>query len=393
MSLLSIFLFVLTIATKLEATTVSVGCAGSSGTFDFTSVNDALSSLASTDKRDDVINISGICTETVVVDDWDNLQLIGTNGAGIFAPASLGGNIGIIEVLNSKKIGIQGLKFRGTGATGPSPVFVLNSSVNVFQCILENGGVLAGGGMFVQGHSNVLVHATTIQDNSPNGIRVDGPALVQVGDVSTEPTPSVLQGNAIGILARGGGLANIHGNTIIRSNRIGVQVSGGEAVFCCGDGQRQVLDNRIGISVVTGGKLETIGPVLVQGNAAFGVSLLGGNATIGEGNTIQQNGRRIQVRGSANLQLSGGSVVNNTGVGIVVRDDSSAAIDSELISGNGEGIRVLILSSVSVTGMNTVTGNLDADMSCSPDSFGYGDRAAIGTLHCPHFGVDPVPGP
>src|SRR5262245_30418307 len=326
---LFLLFFALSAIKASQADTVSVGCSGSSGTFDFTTVNDAVNFLSTLGKHDHAIVISGTCTETVVLDDWDNLLLIGNTGAGIFAPANPGSNIGIIEILHSKRIRVSGLDLRGTGTSGPSPIFVLDSSVSVFQCTLENGGVLAGGGMFVQGHSNVGLSGTTVQNNSPNGIRVDGPATVQVGSVDTalEPTPSVIQGNPVGLEARGSGLVGISGNSIIQNNGVGVRVSGGQAVFCCGDGQRQVLNNQVGIALVTGGKLETIGPVLVQGNAGFGVRIVGGSATIGDGNTIQQNGAGILVRASSSLNLFGGAVVNNSGPGITVRDASSAIIN------------------------------------------------------------------
>jgi hypothetical protein len=392
---LFLLFFVLLVITASRANTVSVGCAGSSGTFDFTSVNDAVNFLSSLGKHDHAIVISGTCTETVVLDDWDNLLLVGNTGAGIFAPASPGSNIGIIEILHSKRISVSGLDLRGTGTSGPSPMFVLDSSVNIFQCTLENGGVLAGGGMFVQGHSNVGLSGTTVQNNSPNGIRVDGPATVQVGSVDTtlEPTPSVIQGSPVGLEARGSGLVGVSGNSIIQNNGVGVRVSGGQAVFCCGDGQRQVLNNQVGVALETGGKLETIGPVLMQGNAAFGVRILGGRATIGDGNTIQQNGAGVLVRASSSLNLSGGAVVNNSGPGITVRDGSSAIITGESVSGNADGVRVLILSSAAVSGPNTIVGNTGTDLACTPDSLGYGDKTAVGTLHCPNFGVDPLPGP
>jgi hypothetical protein len=392
---LFLLLFVFLVAMQSRANVVTVGCASSSGTFDFTSVNDAVNFLSTLGQHDHAIVISGTCTETVVLDDWDNLLLIGNSGAGIFAPANPGSNIGIIEILHSKRMRVSGLDLRGTGTSGPSPMFVLDSSVSVFQCTLENGGILAGGGMFVQGHSNVGLSGTIVQNNSPNGIRVDGPATVQVGSVNTtlEPTPSVIQGNPVGLDARGSGLVGISGNSIIQNNGVGVRVSGGQAVFCCGDGQRQVLNNQVGIALDTGGKLETIGPVLVQGNAAFGVRIVGGRATIGGGNTIQLNGVGILVRASSTLNLSAGVVVNNSGPGITVRDASSAIISGESVSGNADGVRVLILSSAAVTGPNTIVGNNGTDLACTADSLGYGDKAAIGTLHCPNFGVDPLPGP
>ncbi len=386
-------LFVVSLfATDIRASVVSVGCPGSSGTFDFTSVNDAVSSLAAAGRHDHAIIISGTCTEVVFLRDWDNLLLIGTTGAGIFAPSDPGGQIGIIEIVDSKQIEVSGLRLLGSGTDGLGPMFIKNSSVNVFQCTLENGGALAGGGMFVQGHSDVLIHASTIQNNSPSGIRIDGPATVQVGDVNAaqEPVPTVIQGNDIGLWARGSGIVGIEGRTIVRNNGIGVQVSGGQAIFCCDDGQRQVLNNQIGVFALTGGKLETIGPLLVEGNQ-LGIAIGGGSATIGGGNMIRQNGGGIQVRFSSSLRLSDGAVLQNSQFGITVRDNSSAIINNENVSGNPDGIRVFILSSAAIIGPGTIVGNANADLTCSPESLAYGDKTAIGKMHCPHFDVDPFP--
>lgn len=382
-------------STAVKANVVSVGCPGSSGTFDFTSVNDAVNSLAAIGRHDHAIVISGVCTETVTLDDWDQLLLIGTPGAAIVTPSDPGGHIGIIEILNSKRMGVHNLRLTGTGTGGPGPMFIKNSSVDVFLCTLENGGALAGGGMFVQGHSDVIVHASTIQNNSPAGIRIDGPATVQVGDVDTalEPVATMVQGNDIGLQARASGIVGIHGKTIVQNNGVGVLVSAGQAIFCCDDGQRQVLNNQLGIFVLTGGRLETIGPLLVQGNQQLGIAIGGGSATIGGGNTIRQNGGGIQVRASSSLRLSDGTVLNNSQFGIAVRDNSSALINSETVSGNPDGIRVLILSSAAITGPGSITGNTNTDLTCSPESLAYGDKTAIGKLHCPNFGVDPLPGP
>jgi hypothetical protein len=202
----------------------------------------------------------------------------------------------------------------------------------------------------------------------------------------------VVQGNDLGVLTRASGLVTIEGKTIIQNNGVGVQVSGGQATFCCDDGQRQVLNNQIGIFTLTGGKLETIGPLLVQGNQQFGIAIGGGSATIGGSNMIRQNGVGIQVRGASRLRLSDGSVLNNSQFGINVRDNSSAIINNETISGNPDGIRVFILSSSAITGPGTIVGNSNSDLTCSPESFAYGDKTAIGKMHCPNFSVDPLPG-
>jgi len=55
MRLASLFLFILSLTAQLRAATVSVGCAGSSGSFDFNSVNDALNSLATMGKQNHAI--------------------------------------------------------------------------------------------------------------------------------------------------------------------------------------------------------------------------------------------------------------------------------------------------------------------------------------------------
>jgi hypothetical protein len=153
-----------------------------------------------------------------------------------------------------------------------------------------------------------------------------------------------------------------------------------------------VLNNQLGIFVLTGGKLETIGPILVKGNQQFGIAIGGGSGTIGSSNTIQQNGIGIQIRASSSLRISGGAVLNNSQVGITVRDNSSAIINDEAVSGNPDGIRMFILSSAAISGPGRISGNANADLTCSPDSLAYGDKAVIDKLRWPNFAVDALPG-
>src|SRR5260221_12609003 len=85
-------LFVVSLfATDIRASVVSVGCPGSSGTFDFTSVNDAVGSLAGAGTHDHALIISGTFKEVIFLRDLDNLLLIGTTGAWIFGPSDPGG--------------------------------------------------------------------------------------------------------------------------------------------------------------------------------------------------------------------------------------------------------------------------------------------------------------
>ena len=121
-------------AVEARANTVSVGCAGSAGVFDFATINDAVNFLAALGKNDHALIISGTCTEIVSLDDWDDLRLIGITGAAILAPADPAGHIGIIEIHNSKKMFVSGLRLHGNGTSGPNPMHVNESTLEVFQC-------------------------------------------------------------------------------------------------------------------------------------------------------------------------------------------------------------------------------------------------------------------
>lgn len=391
---------------QAHAATVTVGCAGASGSFNFSTITDALTSLAGSGKSGHTIIISGKCTESLFLEGWDHLQLVGTPGATLvasrapFAPA--------LNIVGSEAITISGLAVQGTG-TGPSdnnPAIIADSTVGFSNCTIENGGGGATGGVFILGVSRVRILQSIIQNNQPQGIRVDPGADLELGAVDpvAEPTSSVVRGNTIGVVVFSGGHADIFGSTVIQNNNLfGIFADAGSVRLCCEQGQRQIINNGVGVILANGSTLQVNGPALLQGNTQFGLLLNGSSAAFlfNGGQKIQQNGTPgnsfsggILARFGSQLDLSvSGEVVNNIGPGLVVRNNSSARISNQTITGNGgAGVSVFILSSAEVFG-NTISGNGEADLRCSPDSFASGNRAGIQKLFCPNFNVEPLPGP
>ena len=107
--------------------------------------------------------------------------------------------------------------------------------------------------------------------------------------------------------------------------------------------------------------------------------------------TIQQNGNAdnrdsggILGRGNSHLDLFSASVVNNRGVGLAMRDNSSARLGGDTVTGNtAGGVNLLILSSTELLPGNNITGNGITDLKCRLNSFALGDRSGIGMVSCP----------
>jgi parallel beta helix pectate lyase-like protein len=391
---LSLLVLVLAFSSNASANNVTVGCAGAAGVFDFNSLQSALNALHAISNRNHQITLSGTCTETANITDFENLRLIGTPGATLVdpGPGGPGDPNAVLVVQLSKNVFVQGITLQGLGSTGGTLSIVFDStSVNFDQCTFQN----AGAGIFLNQGSFVNVSESVIQNNGL-GIRVSG-SVMTVGAPGGGPAQTYLQNNGTGIQVDENAQMNVYTTTTIQNNSgVGINVTGGRLRLCCA-GNIQILNNFRGIAV-NYGSVDMIGPVVVQGNTVSGVLLNGSQASIGGGQTIQQNGSAgrlsggIIARGNSHLDLFSSQIVNNTGSGVVLRDNSSARIFDNTISGNsGGGVTLLILSSAAITG--TITGNAGVDLSCSPDSFAYGDDSLVGKKFCSRFSVEPIEGP
>lgn len=372
---------------------VSVGCAGASGNFDFRSISAAVNAAPD----GSTINVSGTCSETVFIGDRRNLTLGSVTGAVLQPdPNALGQET--MDIFTSTNVTIKGLTIRGIQS--PFALHISDSVVSIIDSTITGDG--SGAGILSQGHSNIQMRATTVQNNLV-GIRLDAGSVLNIGEtIPNDPVPSVVRQNpGFGIWARHGATAIVLGSTILQNNGIGLDVDGGSGGFCCDEpDQRQVIDNQIGIRV-SHGSLEMRGPVLVEGNSLFAVRMIGAAATFFGGQTIEGNGAAndksagsISLEGNSQLDLFGTEIKNNSGVGLTLADNSSARVSGDTISGNpGGGMGVSNLSTMTLFGDSTVAANGSADLTCSPDSLVHGDPTGVGKMFCPHFNVEPLPGP
>ncbi len=213
----------------------------------------------------------------------------------------------------------------------------------------------------------------------------------------------------------------VRGCNVIQNNAaVGISIGGGEADV---SETLQVLNNVIGIRSGGGGTLRVNGPVVIQGNSLSGIRLLGSFANIGgdpadlnQQPIITQNGSTaivpglnntpsftpagINTEGNSHLELFAARVTNNPGAGVVLSNNASARFGADTITNNnGGGVLVTNLSTAALFSpspgfpANNITGNSGVDLSCTPDSFAFGDKSGIGKLTCPRFNVQRLPGP
>lgn len=395
---------------RAQAAFASVGCSGAVGSFDYSSITAALNALAALSHRNHHIAVSGTCSEVVRIAELDEIRIVGTAGAMVVDPgAAIPFGFGIFEIGGSRNVHIENLTVRGSGPSGRAGVHIANSTVTIRQSVIEHGGNGGGGGVFIHGSSAARIFNSTIQDNSPNGVRVDGPSEVVIGQVSNDSTPTVIQRNGAGVTARLGGQARIHGATVIQDNGTGLNINGGGAGLCCAESQRQIVNNNTGIAVTNGGSIEINGPALIDGNRSFGLIAIGGHVRLGVGTVFSNNGTPgldpgfgggAVARIHGVLEVLGAEITNNV-AGIVGTEGALVRIVSGTIAHNaGHGVRIQMNSSLRLFGGGVMNGNAGFDLSCTPDSAARGDRRGVARMFCPRFddapsGVvnpDPRPG-
>jgi len=419
---------------------VTVGCVGApAGSYDYTSLADAIAGLKAISHRDHHVLVSGTCTEVVVLDLMENITIAGTSGAVLAEPSGPPTTPSVFAAIGSAGIAIESLIFRG-GAGRRTLLNVYDSNVEIRNCVFENSSE----GIFVHGNSNMFIRSSVIQDADWYGVRVDDNASVNIGDVENDLVPTVIRRNGMGLIARNDSVANIHGATSISENDIGVSGQGGTVAFCCGFHERKVTGNRQGLSFLAGSKLIVEGALRVEDNLYGGISLAGASARFWWGeHTIRNNGpvgiavshggslhlssnATIENHMQAGISLAGGaasvtgnvsirnngtlgsalnggivamsgsvvslstgstgSVTGNAGPGLLVTHNSTARLRAATVSGNqSEGVRVAALSSVLLLAPNTITGNAGFDLACMPNSYGSGNPTGVGRMFCPAF--------
>lgn len=380
------------------ANDVTVGCAGASGTY--SSVTMALNALHAISNRNHTITISGTCAERVDVTDFENVSLIGTEGAKITYGPNTPTWAPRIQVTLSKNIKITGLDIQG-GNSRPV-IQVSDSTVNIEGCTIEGGG----DGVATNGNSRVNIAGSVIQDNQGAGVSAGNNSSVEISGFKERK--ALIQRNGSGVVASGGSSVSVLSHTDVLDNLYygvdvhdnlyyGVNAVGGNVVFG-GNGQTRIANNARGVTTrggaVSGGGN---GVLLIENNREVGVeSWLGGSILLMNA-TIDNNGgptsslpftAGVAVHVNSTAFFFNVTIRNSPVTGLLVRDNASVSLSGSTVTGNGaDGIRIETLSGVRFRGApSTVTGNSGSDLVCDSDTYVVGGSLAnVGKHKCAQF--------
>ncbi len=409
-----LFLLAVTMAVAPVAhtTNATVGCAGSSGTFDHASLGAALAAVS---QNGDTITVSGTCTELVVIAGFNNLTIIGTAGASVVEP--LGGNPqgSVMEITDSQNVQIQGLRIEAvahTPATFITVVLIGNSSVTFRDSTVVGSDNTDG--INVVPNSNVAIVGGTVIENNPDGSGVFASGSGASVDVFRAaplgmPCP-LIHNNGDGLDATNNATITVRQCATVRDNGITAGVAafnGGTAIVAAPQstpGSVQILNNPIGVLAAQGSRLRVSGPVLIQGNTLDGIRVRSSSVgTISAGPTVTQNGgggfvccavpAGVSAAVNSTLEIQAVTITNNPAPGVHLTDNSSARMFGEglNISGNQGGVVLQNSSTALLFFAPALSGN-GSDLSCTSDSRAYGDGSAIGRMNCPGFQAQANPG-
>ncbi len=357
-------------ANSLTEAQVTVDCAAGQ------SLNHALSRL---DKDTPItVSVNGTCSEYVHIIGFDGLTLKGLPGAALSQPATSPGNLlnTVLLIESSRSITVAGFSVQADVST-VSAIGIGHGSSDVR---LRNLKIQGGSeGIIVFENSQVSIANITAQDQ--------GYAPLGVYDLSDVHVERCLFENSTGTswhvgIDAAASHVTIYGTTI-RNMQIGMNARGGgiidvtqfDTYFPLGGPSDVVIDspaltNFNGVEVNTGAslnlgsaKLRINRPGQTWGGSTGGVLLSGGGFLNAGANLVVSNsqGQGVLVTNNSHADLDGSSITGSQHGGLVVVNQSSAAVGSQhpptLIGGNATDIfcdsRGLITGSANLAGVPT----------------------------------------
>jgi hypothetical protein len=341
------------------------------------------------------IDVSGICTVDNVVLDVSGLTIQGPVGgtAEIRLPVTACGTA------------------PASGLADAHPLTVARSQ-NVF---LKRLVITGGRGLEVQ-DAVIYSDGLTVQNSLGHGINVSR-GFAGLGSPPGSSGKTILQNNCgagISVGAASGGV--VLGDADIINNRVGAQVSSGgnlnlNALRYNVPGTILVQGNRDGFQAASGStSVLTAGPdsagnlskIWVKDNAGFGgaavtnsVVQLFGNVVIEHNVTAPSDAVPSYLRAAVAVQsgavavvTAGVRIVNNLGSGIAGEFRANVQLVGSpttgvAVTGNTGGGVVLTHGSFLVgSGSHFITGNTDSDGSCDGTSHFAGDLGGFGVMKC-----------
>jgi hypothetical protein len=170
-----------------------------------------------------------------------------------------------------------------------------------------------------------------------------------------------INGGAQGILCGTASVCYLTGNTIQGPGHFGVNVVKGAQAFL----ESNVIQNWGRGAFIIGAQVFSSNDVF-QGNGGSGIAVLVGAYFESVNSTFNNNGDGIEAGGSR-LILMGGTISNNSGIGIKMLGSASVAFQGPTITGNGGvGVHLEDGAFAGFLAAN-ITGNLSGlDVDCEP---------------------------
>jgi len=273
----------LCVSAAAQAGTLYVHCGASVG---LNSIGAALKALNSPEERGpSTINVSGACNENVVIQSLDRLTLNATPGASINDAS--GGNLHVIEVLDSRDVSINNFTISGgdMGVTcedrslcrlnGNTIQGANFTGVGVFFSQADvNGGLLQNNvtGLSVFNGSEAKAQGVTIKNNG-NGIELRAHAFLNTNSVVTANSAAgifathnstvncvgcqLTSNGDHGLILRRNSTARIYAGAAITGNAGGVLLSEESSAYFPNGSGDNVTGNVGGLDVACGASATT----------------------------------------------------------------------------------------------------------------------------------------
>jgi hypothetical protein len=358
--LLALFLLPVT----AHAANVSVGCPGGSGGT-YSSIGAALTAIAQTGPS--TINVTGTCSENVIIDGVQSITIAGSGGAKIVEP--LDNNA--FDISRSRGIILADLDISSTGPDGGGVVITDGSEVHIVRCNVHNNqsvGVNADTG------SVVYLRDTIIEKNTPNdGLDVFDNSTVNVRGTTIQNNGDSVSGTAGVFVGRNSVLVFHETNSILNNANIGIQVRNlSTLVLAVGaNGTFTTIQGHLtnGIILQEGSHLQGNKHALIEGN--------------GSACPLDPTCGGIFATENSTVDIAGGTISGNHGSGISVQQGANVQLARTTVSNNtGDGVHIQWISIGSFISGNTITGNGGASVFCDGRSLALGDLSAFSKVRC-----------
>jgi hypothetical protein len=375
-------------------TAVTVNCNG--GAADYPNISAAVAALKTLPVSGNaLIDVTGVCTEKVVIDHFAVLTLSGHPGSAIVSPNSNSA----IRIDDSNTITVGSFAIRG----GNPAVWVRRSaSVTFNSCNVGSQSAKGpGSGVRFEQHAVASLINTSVDNFTSSAIAaLDGSFVTVQGSVPVSLSNSAAGASIVNLSS----LALTGKVTVENNGGTGLVASAGStlSISSCNPGEMAIRGSQVGIASINS-NLQLSCPVVIEGNHYYGVSQqFSGYMALYQA-VIRNNGGGLPGLDSpgggvlldgAAFYISEAQVLNNIGAGITIKRGSRGLVfDSSVQFNSTDGIQASQGSVLEMSALNNVTGHPGSDLLCNTEANVFGTKTGIGKLKCPGFSSESGPKP